>query len=198
MRFPIIGSAILLGLFLLFKFLPKELVNRVLTLYFVLLGLLAVTSTLCPFITMVLPADWAKREVKLPSISIPYFLKVLYGALPHLGTLHSICHPFPQGLLAVIIPYFCKRPQLKMHLQIFPFGLLAVPSHVHHFITMLLPADLARWEVEQVGMSIPCFLKVIQQALAHPETLHSAFHSPSLGFLLSALTSFSFSQCCCL
>ena len=77
MKFPIIGSAILLGLFLLFKFLPKELVNRVLTLYFVLLGLLAVTSTLCPFITMLLPADWAKREVKLPSITIPYFLKVL-------------------------------------------------------------------------------------------------------------------------
>ena len=76
MKFPIIGSAILLGLFLLFKFLPKELVNRVLTLYFVLLGLLAVTSTLCPFITMLLPADWAKREVKLPSITIPYFLKV--------------------------------------------------------------------------------------------------------------------------
>ncbi|KAK9820672.1 hypothetical protein WJX74_004224 [Apatococcus lobatus] len=75
MRFPIIGSAILLGLFLLFKFLPKELVNRVLTLYFVLLGLLAVTSTLCPFITHLLPAEWGKREVKLPRISIPYLLK---------------------------------------------------------------------------------------------------------------------------
>ena len=76
MKFPLIGSAILLGLFLLFKFLPKELVNRVLTLYFVLLGLLAVATTLAPFVKTLMPAGLAQREIKLPSISIPFLLKV--------------------------------------------------------------------------------------------------------------------------
>ncbi|KAK9852089.1 hypothetical protein WJX84_002949 [Apatococcus fuscideae] len=75
MRFPIIGSAILLGLFLLFKFLPKDLVNRALTLYFVLLGLLAIASTLAPFVHAIMPTDLAEREIKLPSISIQYVLK---------------------------------------------------------------------------------------------------------------------------
>ena len=41
MRFPLIGSAVLFSLFLLFKFLPKDLVNTVLTAYFVFLGILA-------------------------------------------------------------------------------------------------------------------------------------------------------------
>lgn len=43
MRFPFIGSAVLLSLFLLFKFLPKDLINTVLTLYFFVLGILALS-----------------------------------------------------------------------------------------------------------------------------------------------------------
>lgn len=43
MRFPFIGSAVLLSLFLLFKFLPKDLINTVLTLYFFVLGVLALS-----------------------------------------------------------------------------------------------------------------------------------------------------------
>ncbi len=31
MKFPLVGSAVLFGLFLLFKFVPKELVNAVLS-----------------------------------------------------------------------------------------------------------------------------------------------------------------------
>lgn len=41
MRFPLVGSAMLLSLFLLFKFFSKDLVNAVLTCYFFLLGILA-------------------------------------------------------------------------------------------------------------------------------------------------------------
>uniref|UniRef100_A0A8R7PXI5 Uncharacterized protein n=1 Tax=Triticum urartu TaxID=4572 RepID=A0A8R7PXI5_TRIUA len=41
MRFPLVGSAMLLSLFLLFKFLSKDLVNTVLTAYFFILGIAA-------------------------------------------------------------------------------------------------------------------------------------------------------------
>ena len=43
MRFPFVGSAMLLSLFLLFKFLSKDLVNAVLTCYFFVLGILALS-----------------------------------------------------------------------------------------------------------------------------------------------------------
>ncbi|KAH0855394.1 hypothetical protein HID58_008046 [Brassica napus] len=43
MRFPLVGSAMLLSLFLLFKFLSKDLVNAVLTAYFFVLGIVALS-----------------------------------------------------------------------------------------------------------------------------------------------------------
>jgi len=46
MRFPLVGSAMLLSLFLLFKFLSKDLVNAVLTSYFIVLGIVALSYVL--------------------------------------------------------------------------------------------------------------------------------------------------------
>lgn len=46
MRFPLVGSAMLLSLFLLFKFLSKDLVNAVLTCYFLVLGIVALSYVL--------------------------------------------------------------------------------------------------------------------------------------------------------
>lgn len=46
MRFPLVGSAMLLSLFLLFKFLSKDLVNAVLTCYFFVLGIVALSYVL--------------------------------------------------------------------------------------------------------------------------------------------------------
>lgn len=50
MRFPFVGSAMLLSLFLLFKFLSKDLVNAVLTCYFFVLGIIALS-----YVLLVLP-----------------------------------------------------------------------------------------------------------------------------------------------
>lgn len=49
MRFPLVGSAMLLSLFLLFKFLSKDLVNAVLTAYFFVLGIVALSYVLSKF-----------------------------------------------------------------------------------------------------------------------------------------------------
>ena len=76
MTFPLIGSAVLLGLFLLFKFLPKELVNSVLTGYFVLLGTFATTVTILPFVEPLFSVASQKRELFARKITIPFILKV--------------------------------------------------------------------------------------------------------------------------
>jgi len=47
-KFPLIGSAVLFGLYMLFKIFSKEYINMLLTGYFLLFGILAVTSTLRP------------------------------------------------------------------------------------------------------------------------------------------------------
>jgi len=47
MMFPIIGSCVLFGLFLLFKFFAKEYLNLLFTFYFLLLGCMSVAMTCC-------------------------------------------------------------------------------------------------------------------------------------------------------
>ena len=71
-----IGSAVLVGLFALFKFLPKDLVNAVLTAYFVLLGTFAVTAAMLPLIEGVLPRKWQGQAFSLKQLTIPYVMKV--------------------------------------------------------------------------------------------------------------------------
>ncbi|CAN4119764.1 unnamed protein product [Withania somnifera] len=70
MRFPLVGSAMLLSLFLLFKFLSKDLVNAVLTCYFFILGIAALSATLLPAIKRFLPKKWNEDIIKW---NLPYF-----------------------------------------------------------------------------------------------------------------------------
>ncbi|KZV51702.1 signal peptide peptidase [Dorcoceras hygrometricum] len=70
MRFPLVGSAVLLSLFLLFKFLSKDLVNAVLTSYFFVLGIVALSATLLPAIKRVLPEPWNANAI---TWHFPYF-----------------------------------------------------------------------------------------------------------------------------
>lgn len=77
MTFPLIGSAVLLGLFLLFKFLPQDLINTVLTGYFVLIGIVAVTVTISPFVGLAFSSAAQKKSYKLPQFRIPYLFKAI-------------------------------------------------------------------------------------------------------------------------
>ncbi|XP_022756163.1 signal peptide peptidase-like isoform X1 [Durio zibethinus] len=63
MRFPFVGSAMLLSLFLLFKFLSKDLVNAVLTCYFFVLGIVALSATILPAIRRFLPKHWNEDHI---------------------------------------------------------------------------------------------------------------------------------------
>ncbi|XP_058079551.1 signal peptide peptidase-like isoform X1 [Magnolia sinica] len=73
MRFPLVGSAMLLSLFLLFKFLSKDLVNAVLTCYFFMLGIIALSATLLPAIRRFLPKHWNENLIVW---HFPYFRSV--------------------------------------------------------------------------------------------------------------------------
>lgn len=75
MRFPIVGSVSLVGLFVAIKFLPKAWVNYVITFYFCLLGVFAVAGLLFDAIHSMIPASVSDRElVNIQNFTIPYLM----------------------------------------------------------------------------------------------------------------------------
>ena len=75
MKFPLIGSAVLVSLFVAFRFLPRHLVNAALTLYFVALGTAALAATVLPFVEAAFPAGVRARAYTLAKgLRIPYAL----------------------------------------------------------------------------------------------------------------------------
>ncbi|XP_058724718.1 signal peptide peptidase-like [Vicia villosa] len=100
MRFPFVGSAMLLSLFLLFKFLSKDLVNTVLTLYFFVLGIVALSATLLPSIKRFLPNHWNEDLIVW---RFPYF--------------KSLDIEFTKSQIIAAIPgtFFCAWYALKKH-----------------------------------------------------------------------------------
>jgi minor histocompatibility antigen H13 len=64
LMFPIMGSATLFGLYLLFRFLSKEYVNMLLTVYFAAIGAAAMTqsvSTVIRWIPGLVDAGWNQK-----------------------------------------------------------------------------------------------------------------------------------------
>ncbi|KAL9273713.1 Signal peptide peptidase-like protein [Drosera capensis] len=100
MRFPLVGSAMLLSLFLLFKFLSKDLVNAVLTCYFFVLGIVALSATLLPAIKRFLPDAWNKNIIEW---RFPYF--------------RSLEVEFTRSQIVAAIPgtFFCAWYASKKH-----------------------------------------------------------------------------------
>ncbi|GFQ07194.1 signal peptide peptidase [Phtheirospermum japonicum] len=87
MRFPLVGSAMLLSLFLLFKFLSKDLVNAVLTAYFFVLGIVALSATLLPAIKRYLPEPWNDNVIvwRFPyirSLEVEFTKSQIIAAIP--------------------------------------------------------------------------------------------------------------------
>eukprot|EP00574_Skeletonema_japonicum_P001910 CAMPEP_0201740638 /NCGR_PEP_ID=MMETSP0593-20130828/46407_1 /ASSEMBLY_ACC=CAM_ASM_000672 /TAXON_ID=267983 /ORGANISM="Skeletonema japonicum, Strain CCMP2506" /LENGTH=399 /DNA_ID=CAMNT_0048234959 /DNA_START=37 /DNA_END=1236 /DNA_ORIENTATION=+ len=64
MQFPLLGSASLFGLYCAFKFFDKETVNLIISVYFCLVGVAALTATLGPTLESVGP-KFLSNEIKL-------------------------------------------------------------------------------------------------------------------------------------
>ena len=85
MKFPLVGSVMLFGLFLAFKFLPKDMVNLVLTLYFILLGTFGLVATVATLFDGLLdPKTHPLRKEKC--VKVPFLDEVEFSMLDVLLT----------------------------------------------------------------------------------------------------------------
>uniref|UniRef100_UPI00398F3ABC minor histocompatibility antigen H13 isoform X2 n=1 Tax=Pristiophorus japonicus TaxID=55135 RepID=UPI00398F3ABC len=64
-RFPIIASCTLFGLYLFFKIFSQAYINLLLSLYFFILGILALSHTLSPAMNKVFPANLPNKQYQL-------------------------------------------------------------------------------------------------------------------------------------
>src|SRR5689334_14897139 len=62
--FPLVGSAVLFGLYILFKYFSKEYINLLLTGYFLLFGLGALSTTLAPWLEDIVNHAFGKQKRK--------------------------------------------------------------------------------------------------------------------------------------
>ncbi|XP_064991752.1 signal peptide peptidase 2-like [Musa acuminata AAA Group] len=103
MRFPFVGSAMLLLLFLLFKIFSKDLVNAVLTCYFFILGIVAISATLSPAIKRFLPEHWNNdliiwRAPYFDSASVEFTRSQIVASIP--GTFFCLWYALKKHWLA--------------------------------------------------------------------------------------------------
>ena len=70
MMFPLIASGMLFGLYLLFKYLGKEYVNYLLSLYFLALGTYAVWGTVTPFVAPVFPQPMRAKRFRFSTPNV--------------------------------------------------------------------------------------------------------------------------------
>eukprot|EP00762_Andalucia_godoyi_P001180 ANDGO_02117.mRNA.1 Signal peptide peptidase 2 len=88
--FPFIASGALFGLFLAFKFLPKEYVNMILSGYFLFLGAFALRETILPFLVQLSPRTFqspvnAAFVFKYKTwIDIEFSMQDVYSLIPGL------------------------------------------------------------------------------------------------------------------
>jgi len=89
--FPVIGSGVLFGLYLLFKYFSKEYVNLLLTTYFLFFGILAVSSSIHPIFLWLFKGvnerDEKTSELKL---SLPFRNKPVTIEWSGIGILSAI------------------------------------------------------------------------------------------------------------
>lgn len=108
LKFPLVGSAVLFGLFITFKILPKNLVNLVLAGYFALLGVLALTATLLPFIERICSARVKKMSYTAPKFNVPSWLSKVYRRC--ISTCDNIMQAF--NLVCTSLLSICVLPDL--------------------------------------------------------------------------------------
>ncbi|XP_029123697.1 signal peptide peptidase 1 isoform X2 [Elaeis guineensis] len=141
MRFPLVGSAMLLSLFLLFKFFSKDLVNAVLTCYFFVLGIIAFSATLLPSIKRFLPKHWNEdlivwRAPYFHSASVEFTRSQIVASIP--GTLFCVWYASQKHWLAnnILGIAFCIQGIEMLSLGSFKTGAI---------LLLLFPtSDLAR------------------------------------------------------
>lgn len=101
MMFPVFGSIALFSLYISYKFLGKEIMNKLLTTYIMLGGVAAVANTIDPFFGPLFPASWRDKK-HLVHFNIPALLRKLAEGQEefkwHYGKQDVVTHLFGLGL----------------------------------------------------------------------------------------------------
>ena len=106
MRFPIVGSCVLSGLFLLFKFVPKWIVNALFSFYLGGIAVVVLTSALLPYVIDFFPEFIRHHEVQFPHLKIPYLFDNSDG---------SFRPSVPEIALAAVSLGFCSWYYVTKH-----------------------------------------------------------------------------------
>jgi minor histocompatibility antigen H13 len=105
MRFPLVGSCVLFGLFLCFKFLPKALVNLLLAGYITLVGAAVVVGALLPFAERLFAPEQRDKAVRF--LTVPALPPLVKEPTPLELTVPEAALALPA--LAVGVWYFATR-----------------------------------------------------------------------------------------
>jgi len=110
-QFPLVGSVSLFSLYLAFKFLDKDLVNLLIGAYFGLVGTFAVTMTLAPFLSLVLPAVLSKEIRWMQQLHHPFSWKMLAKSPVEGSIIFNLTEIIAFFLAAAIcVLYFQSKP----------------------------------------------------------------------------------------
>jgi minor histocompatibility antigen H13 len=90
-KFPFVGSAALFGLYLAFKYLDKDMVNLLLGIYFSVIGVFTLTTTLAPFV---------KQFVSNPTVFGKKFELPVLGKVDLTLTVPELISVFPSVVFA--------------------------------------------------------------------------------------------------
>lgn len=98
LKFPVVGSVLLLSLFLAYKFLPADILNLVVSIYFVGIGTLGMVATVDPIMAPLLPRRLSSEEKEICFPKIPLLLPegLEIGFTPL------------EALLCIPAAFFCK------------------------------------------------------------------------------------------
>mmetsp|Transcript_36932 Transcript_36932/g.92793 ORF Transcript_36932/g.92793 Transcript_36932/m.92793 type:complete len:399 (-) Transcript_36932:484-1680(-) len=124
MKFPIMGSCVLFGLYVIFK-LYKDLANMLLGLYFTGLGVLALAGLVAPFLQPFLPKT--KKLTTLWDFEVPLLGQVQFNGVDVLSTI--LCSGV--GYIYYTTHHWCTNNLFGVSFGIRGIELLSLGSYVN-------------------------------------------------------------------
>lgn len=133
--FPVYGSAVLFGLYALFKFVPKEYLNMLLGVYFTFLGFFCLTQIIDSLLETVIPKSSGIVFKKQLNIKIPLYSTVIDLEFSKGQVFAAIIAIFPT------VMYYCSKHWLLNNLFGIAFSIsgiqnLVLPSFKVGFILL--------------------------------------------------------------
>ncbi len=134
--FPIIGSGVLLGLYIVFKVFSKEYVNLLLTAYFLFFGIFAVSATIRPYLVPLFPKSIRNKE-KEPNLFKLWSIEFKWTVVDLVATVLA----FALGIWYVLTKHWIANNILGISFSIQGVSMLSLGSYqIGCILLVLLPS----------------------------------------------------------